>query len=153
MMPDPVSGEVTGMMESGLESCADKGMNPAAYDSGHGSVLQQYLNASARALDTVRMAVHGGDPDRLEKAMVVFLGAFEPVQQYITRSGTGNIMEEEMDRLRQLEIGQRKAMRFLTEKMDDVQENIHVIEDIRSRLRKTVKVAEIGLIKGVPNAD
>lgn len=153
MMPDPVSGEVTGMMESGLESCADKGMNPVAYDSRHGSVLQQYLNTSARALDSVRMAVHDGDPGRLEKAMVVFLGAFEPVQRYITMSGIGNVMEEEMDRLRQLEIGQRKAMRFLTEKMDDVQENIHVIEDIRSRLRKTVKVAGIGLLKGVSNTD
>jgi len=139
---------------SGLESRTDQRMNQTVRDSRPDPVfLSQHINASMRAMNGLRMILHRGNLDRLDKAMLAFREAFEPVQQYITdkkgdsllssrRSRNGksetvpflSLTEEEMSRLRQLEMMHHKVMRSITEKMYNVQEDIRVIEDARSRL-------------------
>lgn len=105
--------------------------------------LSQHIEASMRAMSDIRTVLLGGDMGQLDKAMLVFHDAFEPVQQYIERFGNGNTTEEEMARLRQLEMMHHKVMRSITEKMHNVEEDILVIEDAQSRLHHAAAVAGI----------
>jgi len=124
--------------------------------------LPQHIDASMRAMNDIRMILLGGDMGRLDKAMLVFHEAFEPVRQYITdkkgdsllssrRSRNGksetvpflSLTEEEIARLRQLEMMHHKVMRSIMGKMHNVQEDILVIEDARSRLHNAAAVAGI----------
>ncbi|MDQ6959225.1 MAG: hypothetical protein Q9M24_08970 [Mariprofundaceae bacterium] len=106
--------------------------------------LSQRIEASMRAMNGMRMILLGGDMGRLDKAMLVFHEAFEPVRQYLERFGTGNTTEEEMARLRQLEMMHHKVMRSIMKKMHNVQEDILVIENAQSRLHNTAAVV-VGL--------
>jgi len=129
---------------SGLESRTDQRMNQTVRDSRPDPVfLSQHIDASMRAMNGMRTVLLGGDMGRLDKAMLAFHEAFEPVQQYIERFGTGNTTEEEMARLRQLEMMHHKVMRSITEKMHNVEEDILVIEDAQSRLHHAAAVAGI----------
>jgi len=106
--------------------------------------LSQRIEASMRAMNGIRMVLLGGDMGRLDKAMLVFHEAFEPVRQYITdKKGDVpflSLTEEEMARLRQLEMMHHKVMRSITKKIHNVQEDILVIEDAQSRLHNTAAV-------------
>jgi len=105
--------------------------------------LSQRIEASMRAMDGVRAILLGGDMGRLDKAMLVFHEVFEPVQQYIEKFGTGNITEEEMARLRQLEMMHHKVMRSMMSKMHNVREDIRIIEDAAARLHHTAELAGV----------
>jgi len=103
----------------------------------------QLIEASMRAMNGIRMILLGGDMGRLDKAMLAFHEAFEPVQQYIEKFGVGNITEEEMARLRQLEMMHHKVARSMMGKMHNVQEDVRVIEDARLQLSHVVEMAGI----------
>jgi len=117
-------------------------MNQAMHDSRPDPILSG-IDASMRAMSDIRMILLGGDMGQLDKAMLVFHEAFEPVRQYIERFGTGKATEEEMGRLRQLEMMHHKVMRSIMGKMHNVQEDILVIEDAQSRLHNAAVVAGI----------
>ncbi len=129
-------------MGPGLESHMDQRMNQAIHDSRPDPILSG-IDASMRAMSDIRMILLGGDMGRLDKAMLVFHEAFEPVRQYIERFGTGKTTEEERGRLRQLEMMHHKVMRSIMGKMHNVQEDILVIEDAQSRLHNSAAVVGI----------
>ncbi len=106
-----------------------------------GESLLARMDASLDALETVRRKLAGGEWDSVDEAMAVFLTTFRPVWEGLEMAAVEQLDADERQRLEQLDVLHRKAMRLMNDAMHRVREDIHLVDDARMRLYRTAAAA------------
>jgi len=99
------------------------------------------MDASLDALEAVRRKLARGEWDSVDEAMDAFLAAFRPVWDGLEMAAISELGEGERQRLEQLDVLHRKAMRLMNDAMHRVGQDIHLVDDARLRLYRSAAAA------------